>query len=234
MTPEAVTIPDDELVSTYEQVHAAYLVYAKMIEQRRQRPGTDIASALLAITEEDGRAALTNDQVLGHMLGLVAAGTDTTALLITNMVRLFTQHPDQLQLVLDDPELWQNAVREGLRRSGVSMHSFRINLRATEIAGVKISPGSNVAVSIASANADPAKFPDPLRFDVRRENASDHLGLGRGRHYCLGAPLVIPEARIALETLYQRLPNLTADLDQRLEFKPSLDARALVSQQVSW
>ena len=126
------------------------------------------------------------------------------------------------------------AVREGLRRSSVSTHAMRISRRDTEIAGTRIQAGSTIMISLAAANADPAKFPDPLRFDVRRENAGEHIGLGRGRHFCLGAPLAPPEARIALETLYARLPGLRADLDEELEFKPSPVARVVVSQQVSW
>ena len=84
------------------------------------------------------------------------------------------------------------------------------------------------------ANADPAKFRDPLHFDVRRENAGEHVALGLGRHYCLGAPLAPPETQIALETLYRRLPKLKADLDQELEFTPSPVTRVMLSQRVSW
>ncbi len=110
----------------------------------------------------------------------------------------------------------------------------RISTRASELAGVRIPAGSKVCASLASANGDPAKFPNPLSFDVRRANAADHLGFGHGRHHCLGAPLAAPEARIALETLYRRLPDLKADLDQELDFVPLLTSRMVVSQRVSW
>jgi hypothetical protein len=234
MTPEKVTMPDGQLVTRYERVHSAFVLYSQFLEERRANPGDDLTSAMLAITDDDGKPMLTSDQVLGHMLGLVAAGGDTTALLITNMVRYFTESPDQLQLVLDDPRLWDNAVWEGLRRSAIVTQMLRLSRRDGEIAGVKIPAGSTVAPSLVSANGDPAKFPDPLRFDVRRANAGDSLTFGHGRHYCLGAPLAVPEGRIALETLYRRLPNIKADLDQQLEFKPSLNMRMYGSQRVSW
>jgi cytochrome P450 len=234
MTADRVTMPDDQLVGRYERVHAAFVLYSEFLDERRANPGDDLTSAMLALTDDDGEPLLTSDQVLGHMLGLVAAGGDTTALLITNMVRSFTESPDQLRLVLDDPRLWDNAVWEGLRRSGIVTQMLRLTREDAEIAGVTIPAGSTVAPSLVSANSDPSRFPDPLRFDVARANAGDSLTFGHGRHYCLGAPLAIPEARIGLETLYARLPTLQADLDFELEFKPSLNMRMYGSQRVGW
>ncbi len=234
LEPEDVTRSDDWLASTYERVYAAYLTYSKFLEQRRANPGSDLTSAMLSVKGDGGRPALTTEQVLGHMLGLVAAGSDTTALLIANIVRLFTEHGDQLDLVLEDPSLWDGAVWEGLRRSAVATQMFRISRRDVEIAGVQIPAGSMLAPCIPAANADPDKFPDPLRFDVRRPNASKALAFGHGRHYCVGAPLAVPEARIGLELLYQRLPGLEADLSQELEFSPSMNMRVYASQRISW
>jgi cytochrome P450 len=231
---EDVTVPDDQLVATFERLHSAYQVYADLLDKRRTNPGDDLASAMLALTEEDGSPSLATDQVLAHMVGITAAGTDTTAALITNMVRYFTEDPDQLRLVLDEPDLWSNAVLEGLRRSAISLQLFRHSTRDSEIAGVAIPAGSTVCISLAAANADPRVFPDPLRFDVRRENAAEHLSLGHGRHYCLGGPLAPPEARIALEALYRRLPGLKADLEQKLEWVPSPVVRVMQSQRASW
>jgi cytochrome P450 len=234
MKPEDVPTPDDELVAIYERVYSAYVTFSGFVDERRADPGADLCSAMLSLKDEDGRPVLTNDEVLAHMVGITAAGTDTTANLIVNMVRFFTQAPDQLELVLDDPSLWDNAVQEGLRRSGIANQVFRISTRESEIAGVTVPAGSAIALSLPAANADPDMFPDPLRFDVRRENAKENLAFGRGRHFCLGAPLAPPEARIGLEALYRRLPDLRADLDQELQFVPSLAVRGIVSQRATW
>lgn len=234
LAAEDVTTPDDELVAIYERVHSAYLTYSKLVAERRADPGEDLASAMLTIADESGRPALSDDDVLSHMVGITAAGTDTTANLIVNMVRFFTESPEQLQLVLDDPSLWENAMSEGLRRAGIAYQVFRIAKRDAEIAGLHIPAGGKVGIVIPAANADPAKFPDPLRFDVRRENAGEHLALGRGRHFCLGAPLAPPEAQIALQTLYRQLPDLRADLDQELTFLPALSVRGIISQTATW
>jgi cytochrome P450 len=234
MKPEDVTMPDDQLVGIYERVHSAYSTYTAFIEERRRDPGEDLCSAMIQMKDEDGRPALTTDDILAHMVGITAAGTDTTANLIVNMVRYFTEAPDQLHLVMQDPGLWDNAVLEGLRRASISNQLFRRAIKDTEILGVKIPAGTNVNLSLPAANADPAKFPDPLKFDVLRANAKDHLALGRGRHFCLGATLAPPEARIAVEALYRRLPDLQADLTQELEFVPAVSVRGIVSQNVSW
>ncbi len=234
LTPDEVTRPDEYLVSTYERVHAAYRTYSSFLEDRRANPGSDLTSAMLCIAGEDGGPALSTDEVLGHMLGLVAAGSDTTALLIGNMVRLLTENPEQLDLVLADPSLWTSAVWEGLRRSAVATQLWRICRRDVEIGGVRIPAGSMVAPCLPAANSDPEKFPDPLRFDIRRENAGKALHFGHGRHYCIGSPLAVPEAIVGLETLYERLPGLRADLGQELEFKPSMNMRVYDAQRVSW
>ncbi len=234
-TAEDVTTPDDQLVTIYERVHGAFSMYAELLEERRQNPRDDLVSALLALTDDQGQPALSTDKILAHMVGVTAAGTDTTASLITNMVRLFTQHPDQRVLVLGDPALWDNAVAEGLRRSAIVYQAGRLSTREAQVAGVTIPARSRVCVMIPGANADPAKFPDPLDFNVRRSNLTEIVPFGRGRHFCLGSPLARPEARIALTTLYRRLPDLRANLDQPLEFvTPSLAVRALLKQQVYW
>ncbi len=234
MKPEDVTTPNEQLIGTFERLYAAYLSYRELLDARRADPQDDLASAMLALTDEDGRPTLSTEQVLAHLVGITAAGTDTTAALITNMVRFFTESPDQLELVLADSSRWENAVQEGLRRSAIVLHLLRATTRETQIGDTSIPARSNVWVAIAAANADPRKFDDPLRFDVRRQNASDHLGLGLGRHYCLGAPLAAVEARVALEILYRRLPGLQADLGQALEFVPSPSTRMMLSQRVTW
>jgi cytochrome P450 len=234
LKPEDVRTPDDELVGIFQRVYAAYVKYTEFMEGKRANPGEDLCSAMLTVEDDDGEPMLSTDEVMAHMVGITAAGTDTTANLIVNLVRLFTENPDQLELVLDTPELWENAVQEGLRRAPVAVQIGRISTRESEIGGVKIPARAAMALSLPAANGDPRKFEEPLRFDVRRPNAGEHLALGRGRHYCLGATLAPPEARIALETLYRRLPDLRADLDQELRFVPSLSIRGILSQRATW
>jgi cytochrome P450 len=77
-----------------------------------------------------------------------------------------------------------------------------------ELGGAPIARGDLVRISIAGANRDPAAFPDPDRFDVRRENAQRHLAFARGPHVCIGMHLARLEAHVAVEQLLRRLPGL--------------------------
>jgi Cytochrome P450 len=133
---------------------------------------------------------------------------DTTANLMAHMVMAFDERPDALAAVRADPALWDNAVEEGLRRRGSAPGHFRIATRDVEVAGTEIPRGSLLWLVYISAGHDEGHFPDPRRFDPRRENAKQHLAFGRGRHMCTGAPLARLVARIGLETLYDRLPGL--------------------------
>ena len=102
------------------------------------------------------------------------------------------------------------------------------------VRGVTLPAGVRVFVAFGAANRDEHLFPEPDRFDVQRPNADKHVSFGYGVHYCIGAPLVRLEARIALEVLVQRLPDLHLVPDQPMTYLPSLLNRALQHLQVRW
>jgi len=79
-----------------------------------------------------------------------------------------------------------------------------------EIDGIAIPKGTNVSVSVAAANRDPAHYPDPDRFDPTRKNIA-HLTFGAGPHVCLGMPLARMESWVAINALLDRLPDLHLD-----------------------
>jgi cytochrome P450 len=87
---------------------------------------------------------------------------------------------------------------------------------------------------LGSANRDPAVFEEPEHFDIHRPNAKEHLSLGFGAHYCLGAPLVRLEARIVLEELSARLPSLRLIPGQTLRFQPNTTFRGPLALLVEW
>ncbi|MFE3936029.1 cytochrome P450 [Streptomyces goshikiensis] len=112
--------------------------------------------------------------------------------------------------------------------------AFRHAAEPLEIAGVRIPAGDSVMLSLASASRDPAHFPDPDRFDIRRP-ARGHLAFGHGVHHCLGAPLARLEGRIALATLLRRLPDLTLATDpDSVERRPGAMLRGVAALPVSW
>ncbi len=230
----AQVLPVGEIEERYERVVAAHEFFVQFLEERRRDPRDDLATAMILATNEDGTPAMTDTQVIAHLIEITAAGSDTTANLLGHMVWLFTKQPEALAEIRNDPSLWENAVEEGLRRSVVTTHLFRITTRDVEICGVTIPAGSKVATPVPAANTDESHFPDPARFDPRRSNADQHLAFGSGRHLCMGAPLARLEARAALQELYRRIPDLSADLDQQLEFVPAITTPGLKHLAVTW
>ena len=77
--------------------------------------------------------------------------------------------------------------------------------------------GARLFLAVSSSGRDPDRWPDSERFDIRRKDLSQHLGLGRGLHFCLGAPLARLEGRVALEVLTSRIPGLRIAPGERLE-----------------
>lgn len=90
----------------------------------------------------------------------------------------------------------------------------RIALEDIELRGETIRAGQIVQLSIASANRDPSRFPDPDRFDITKERGPT-LSFGHGPHGCLGALLAMEEARISLETLFRRMPDCGSPKTER-------------------
>jgi cytochrome P450 len=189
---------------------------------------------MVSATDADGEPVLSTEQAVTHLTELVFAGTDTTANLMASLVRLLDQHPDQLALLREDPSLWPGAIEEGLRVRSAANGIFRITTRDVDVAGVTFPAGSVCWLSIASAGQDAERYDDPSRFDIRRADNATHLSFGKGRHFCMGAPLTRVEAPIGLRVLYERLPDLTVVPDQTFRYDPILAAVVLEGLQVTW
>jgi 6-deoxyerythronolide B hydroxylase len=138
------------------------------------------------------------------------------------------RHREQLDVLKADPTLWPNAVEEVLRLYAPPETTTRFAAQDVEIDGVSIPAYSMVLVAGAAANRDPARFPDPDRFDVRRDTKG-HLTFGHGIHHCLGRPLAMLEGEVALRSLFERFPDVHAtDLDA-VAFRRSLLLRGIDS-----
>lgn len=226
-------LPRAERVERWGRVADEREYLRARVAERRAQPTDDLTSALAHAVGEDGRPALSTEQVVTHIMELLTAGTDTTASLIGHIVTLLSKSPEQVDQLLADPSLWANAVEEGLRRRGSSLGMFRKATRRVELSGVEIPEGALIFVLSGTTGYDAALFPDPDRFDIHRENANVHLSFGKGRHFCLGAPLARSEARIALRTLYSRLPTVRAP-EQKIEFMEALQVFLLRHLEVEW
>jgi cytochrome P450 len=175
------------------------------LQHLRDNPGDDLMSQLIAAS--DGGARL-NDEELRATAGLVlAAGFETTVNLLGSGIRILLEHPDQLAMLLDDPDLWPGAVEEILRLESPVQLSARVARDDVEVEGRTVKRGELVILYLAGANRDPAVFADPHRFDITRENAGKHLSFSGGRHFCLGAALARAEGEVGLRTFFERYPD---------------------------
>ncbi|SDG30967.1 Cytochrome P450 [Lentzea fradiae] len=196
---------------TTEEVQAAGQAMAGFLLQhvgkvQAAEPDDTFFSALVHATESGDR--LTTEELVSMAFLLLVAGHETTVNLIGNAVYQLLRNPDQLQLLKDKPELIPASTEEFLRIEGPINHAtFRFTKEDVELGGVTVPAGELVLVSLASANRDRDRFPDPAELDVTR-SAQGHLAFGHGIHFCLGAPLARLEFDVALTQLLARFPNL--------------------------
>ncbi|NJP42360.1 cytochrome P450 family protein [Actinacidiphila epipremni] len=190
-------------------IGAMSVYLAELIEAKRAgAPADDLLSALIRTRDEDGDK-LSADELVGMAFLLLIAGHETTVNLITNGVLALLRHPDQLAALRADPGLIDGAVEEMLRYDGpVETTTWRFAREPLTIGGTHIARGDSVLVSLAAADRDPQRFPEPDTFDILRP-PQGNIAFGHGIHYCLGAPLARLEAKVAIPTLLARAPGLT-------------------------
>ncbi len=195
----------EEAGREFQRVTAEMSPYlAEMIRERRAAPQNDLLTRLIE-AEVDGEK-LSHEEILGFFQLLVVGGQETTANLINNAIVCFLDHPDQLALLRNAPELLTTAIEEVLRYRSPVQWVMRTPRQKIEMHGKTIEAGKLVLAMIGSANRDPGAFKDPDRFDIRR-NPNPHVAFGHGVHSCLGAALARMEARIALGDFLARVKN---------------------------
>jgi cytochrome P450 len=208
---------------------AAY--FGKLFEQRRAQPQDDLMSAL--ISARDGRDQLSEAELVGMCQLLLIAGHETTVNLLGNGLLTLLRHREQWELLQEQPELLESAIEEMLRyESPVQRATFRGTLQPLTVAGQTIEAGQQVSAVIGAANRDPAAFPEPNRFDIRRR-PNRHLAFGRGIHFCLGAPLARTEARIAFGQLLAGFRDMELATDTPA-WNGNTFLRGLISLPVRW
>jgi cytochrome P450 len=220
-----------ELFLGHTQEFLTYLT--ELFEERRAEPRDDLVSALLQ-AEEQGDS-LKENELFSMMILLIVAGHETTVSLIANSVLALLAHPDELERLRREPELVPAAVEELLRYdSPVERTLTRWAATDVELGGRAIKRGELVIAVLGSANRDADRFPSADKLDLERADVR-HVGFGRGKHFCLGAPLARVEADIALTTLLRRLPGLRLATEPgELAYRPIPLFRSLVALPVAW
>jgi P450-derived glycosyltransferase activator len=202
-----------ELRSTTADLDA---LFTKLLERRADLPAESVLHRLADTADADhaddtgdtGEAKLTTTELLATCRLLLVAGFETTVNLVGNGMLALLAHPEQWQLVRDQPDLAPRVVEEVLRYDPPVQATSRTAHEEIEVAGHTVRPGQLVVVLLASAGRDTDVHDDPDRFDITRDHAAEHLAFSGGIHYCIGAPLARLEGEIAFRTLAERLPEL--------------------------
>jgi cytochrome P450 len=182
-----------------------------ILQERRTDPGDDLLSTL-ATTEVEGQR-LSDEEIFNFLRLLFPAGADTTYLGLGSTLHSLLTNPDQLAIVQEDPATWcRPAGEEGIRLNPPTAWIPRVNPRDVVWHDIPIPAGAPMFLGIMAANRDPAAFPDPDRFDVRRQ-PKNVMTFGFGVHFCLGAALARAEIETALRVILERLPGLRLDDD---------------------
>ncbi len=179
-----------------------------LIAERRAAPRDDLISALIAA--EDDKGALSEAELSSAISTIYTAAGTTTERFISSGLYLLLSHPDQWRALIADRALIGGAMEEILRFHHPTQ-STSTNRRCTvdvELRGKLLKAGDTVRVGLGAANRDPAVFADPDRFDITRVQPVPTLSFGAGPHFCVGAALARFEARLAIEAVIDRWPDL--------------------------
>jgi hypothetical protein len=182
--------------------------FSRLVAERRRRPGADLTSALAA-AELDGER-LSDRDIMAFLFLMVIAGNETTTKLLGNALYWLWRNPAERALVRADPGLVPRWVEETLRYDSSTQALARTLTTDTTLHGATMRAGDKVLLLLGAANRDERVFPDPDRFDLRRDHA-ESIAFGKGTHFCLGASLARLEGRVALEAVQERLPDFELD-----------------------
>jgi cytochrome P450 len=212
---------DDDLLGVTDAVDS---FLADIVDHKRRHAGDDLISDLL----DQQRGGLINDDELTSMVFLLlVGGHETTVALIGNATLALLLHPEHAEAVRSDVSAVPPIIEESLRADGPFRNAtWRFPVEPVTIAGQQIQAGDPILVSLLAANRDPAEFENPDSFIPGRRTR--HIAFGTGPHTCIGAALARLEGRIAISTLFRRLPGLALAMPaDRLPWWPSPIMRGL-------
>ncbi len=173
------------------------------IQEHKEKPGDDLIDYLLS-AEVDGEP-VAETHILGTCFLILVAGIDTTWSSIGSAMWHLAQNPQDRKRLIEEPELISSAVEELLRAySPVTM--ARVLREDYEYNGCKMAEGDKVLMNFPAANRDPAKFKDPDKVIIDRED-NPHIAFGVGIHRCAGSNLARMEMRVAIEEWLARIPD---------------------------
>ncbi|MFD8095273.1 cytochrome P450 family protein [Streptomyces malaysiensis] len=197
----------EEVTATYTEM---YSVLGELVATKREHPGDDLTSGLIAVRDEESGSALSEKELTDTLALFLSAGHETTVNLLDNAIHALLTRPEQLDHVRAGRATWDDVIEETLRHSApVANLPLRYAVEDIELdGGVVLRKGDAILAAYAAAGRDPEVHgEDADHFDVTR-GLKNHLAFGHGVHLCVGAPLGRLEAAIALPALFDRFPGL--------------------------
>jgi cytochrome P450 len=185
--------------------------FQEQVDQRRSTMTNDVIGDLVA-AEIDGEK-LTDEAIISFLRLLLPAGLETTYRSSGNLLYLLLTHPDQLNAVREDRDLIPAAIEEGIRYETPLVLVARNTTRDVEMHGLTIPEGAQITLCMGSANRDEKRWTDPDRFDIHRQRRA-HISFAGGIHSCLGMHLARVETRAMLNSLFDRVTDLTLVPDE--------------------
>jgi unspecific monooxygenase len=199
------------------------------LQSRRARPRDDLISTLAAV--EAAGDKLSEDELVSTCILLLNAGHEATVHSISNGVKALLEHGIDPRAAFADTAATDRTVEEILRYDA-PLHLFtRYALEPLDLGGVTFRRGERIGLLLGAANRDPARFPEPGRFDIARQDNA-HVSFGAGLHFCIGAPLARLEMAVALPRLFERLPGLR--LSEPPRYRDSFHFHGLEALNVTW
>ena len=215
----------------------------QLIQDRRRAPTDDLISLWchkqVPMTAPDGTGELatrpmTDEEIIHETLLLLDGGAETTRTVIGSTVLELIRHPDQRQLLIDEPErIGATAVEEFIRWTTPILNMRRTVTEDHQLHGCELRAGDEVLLMYSAANRDPAAFERADAYDVTRE-VNHHVAFGFGTHFCLGASLARLEIRVMIEELLRRLPDMRLAPWADPQIQPAVFARGLKSLRVEF
>lgn len=201
-------VTQEQIMAFMMEIQAMFEFGRDLIRERRREPKEDLLSAI-AHAEIDGEKL--NEQFLdGAWLLIVFAGNDTTRNSLSGTMRLLTDNMDQRAKLVASPDLFPNFVHEAIRMVSPVTYMRRTLTKDAELGGQPMAEGDKVVMYYPAANRDPARFKDPDKFDIARENAKEHLAFGLGPHVCLGQRVANMQLEVAYRQILARFPDIRA------------------------
>lgn len=224
---------DEEQVDIAKKMLAYWRYCVSFVRKRHSEPADDFTSELLATHDADPEK-LSYKEVESVVYGLSFAGHEIVSNLLSNALICLLSERDNWEALCRSPDLIPGAVEEILRFDSPQTSWRRIALKDTKLGDCRIPAGTQIFLSLGSANHDGELFDDPEKFVIHRKNARNHISFGRGIHFCLGNRLATVEAITTLEALVEKVPSLSLVEDRELDYNPNFTFRGPRELWLSW